>query len=574
MIKASSILLKLGCFTFFSLFASSPAIAQDISADGTTNTNVASPDNSNFEINEGNRAGNNLYHSFGNFSVPDGGSANFNNAPDVENIINRVTGGSVSDINGLIKANGSANLFLINPAGIIFGENARLDIGGSFLGSTADSLSFIDGTEFSATNTQTKPLLTINAPIGLNLRDNPQPIANNSATGLEVKPNKNISLVGGNLDFDRGKLIAPGGKIELGSLTGVGRVGLSGDGSLNFPVGVQRGDITLNNGASVNVSAGGGGSIAVNANNLNMSGISSLEAGIAQNLGSITAQAGNINVDATSSVLLKDGSRISSNTDGDGNKVRINASDRIIVDGSQDDNRSSIATSVVGIGNAGNISITTNNLSLTNGGQISADNFKEGNGGNITINAGDRISVEGDGIGSFIGITSIIRNQKQDEVTGKITRPKAIGNAGDIFLTTKNLSVNNVAQVSASNLGEGNAGNVTIKDSDTVRIDGNNKNNGIFSGITSGTSGEGQGNAGVIDITTKNLDVTNAGQIGAGVFKTIGVGGNGGVIKINASNNITVDGRINEVPTSIGSGVGLNGKGNGGGIEITTKNLS
>jgi filamentous hemagglutinin family protein len=646
MTKASSILIKLGCLTLFSLFASSPVLAQEISADGTTNTTVTSPDNSNFEINEGDRAGNNLYHSFGNFSVPNGGSANFNNAPDVENIINRVTGGSVSDINGLIKANGSANLFLINPAGIIFGENARLDIGGSFLGSTADSLSFIDGTEFSATNTQTKPLLTINAPIGLNLRDNPQPITNNSATGLQVKGGKNISLVGGNLEIDRGKLIAPGGKIELGSLSGAGTVGLRGDGSLSFPVGVQRGNITLNNEASVNVSAGGGGSIALFANNLNMSRNSSVEAGIAKNLGSPTAQAGNINVDATGSVLLEDGSRISSNTDGDGNagkvtinasdtvsvdgkneqngklssiesttsggkgnagevaltaknlfvtnfgqigansfgegdggKVKINASDSISIDGSdrtKDGTRSSIATLATSKGNAGEIDVTTNNLSIANAGQISADNFGVGNGGNIVIKAGDRISVEGDGIGDFIGVTSIIRNEVKDKDTEQITRPKAIGNAGDIFLTTKNLSVNNVAQVSAANLGEGNAGNVKIDASEEVSVSGNNKAEKIFSGITTLIGGGGKGKAGEIDITTKNLSITDLAQIG-----TANLGdGDGGKIRINASDRIIVDGSFVEENNSIIStsstsiATSVNGIGKAGDIDLTTKGLS
>ncbi len=101
------------------------------------------------------------------------------NAESISNIFSRVTGRNISNIDGLIRANGSASLFLINPAGIIFGENARLDIGGSFYGSTASSILFEDG-EFSAADLANPPLLTVNAPIGLGFRDHPGDIVNRS----------------------------------------------------------------------------------------------------------------------------------------------------------------------------------------------------------------------------------------------------------------------------------------------------------------------------------------------------------------------------------------------------------
>lgn len=166
----------------------SPAAAQ-ISSDGTLSTAVTTPDNRNFTIDNGNRAGNNLFHSFSEFSIPTGGSAVFRNADDITNIFSRVTGGSISNIDGLIKANGNANLFLLNPNGILFGPNARLDIGGSFIGTTANSILFADGVEFSATNPNTPPLLTVSVPIGLQMGNNPAPIqVRGTGHNISVRP--------------------------------------------------------------------------------------------------------------------------------------------------------------------------------------------------------------------------------------------------------------------------------------------------------------------------------------------------------------------------------------------------
>ncbi|HEY9297759.1 MAG TPA: filamentous hemagglutinin N-terminal domain-containing protein, partial [Phormidium sp.] len=142
-----------------------PAIAQ-ISSDGSVPTTVT-PGN-NFTINGGLRTGSNLFHSFSEFSVPNGGSAYFNNAFDVQNIINRVTGTSISNIDGLLRANGTANLFLINPNGIIFGENSSLNIGGSFVATTANALRLANGDVFSSDRAQPLPSQILNvAPSAL-----------------------------------------------------------------------------------------------------------------------------------------------------------------------------------------------------------------------------------------------------------------------------------------------------------------------------------------------------------------------------------------------------------------------
>ncbi|MDJ0572827.1 MAG: filamentous hemagglutinin N-terminal domain-containing protein, partial [Pleurocapsa sp. MO_192.B19] len=187
-------LVKTSLFAFgISLIATS--VSGQITPDGSLPTNVNQQGNIT-EITGGEQAGSNLFHSFQDFSVQTGNEAFFNNAVDIDNILSRVTGGNISSIDGLIRANGSANLFLINPAGIVFGDNARLDVGGSFLGSTSTGLLFDDGTEFSATDIAA-PVLTINAPIGLNLRDATGDISN---TG-NLQSDRNLTLSANNLDL-------------------------------------------------------------------------------------------------------------------------------------------------------------------------------------------------------------------------------------------------------------------------------------------------------------------------------------------------------------------------------------
>lgn len=210
------------------VFWNNCALAQ-ITPDGTLGaegSQVTSPIPGGFLIEGGATRGTNLFHSFQEFSIPTNGIAYFNNALNIQNILTRVTGGFVSNIDGLIAANGTANLFLLNPKGILFSPNASLDIGGSFFVSTARSLVFDNGFEFSALNPQSPPLLTINVPLGLQYGANAGSIQAQGSM-LQVPNGKTLALVGGDVALDGSILSASNGRIELGSLAGNNLVSLT-----------------------------------------------------------------------------------------------------------------------------------------------------------------------------------------------------------------------------------------------------------------------------------------------------------------------------------------------------------
>ena len=151
--------------------------------------------------------GSNLFHSFQEFNIKEGRGAYFANPEAIKNIFSRVTGNNPSHLLGTLGVLGNANLFFLNPNGIIFGSNAQLDVRGSFVGSTANNIVFPDGTEFSATNPEAAPLLTVKVeqPIGLRFEGQEGLITN--AADLVV--GRNLTLAGGNLDL-QGQLQAGG----------------------------------------------------------------------------------------------------------------------------------------------------------------------------------------------------------------------------------------------------------------------------------------------------------------------------------------------------------------------------
>jgi filamentous hemagglutinin family protein len=150
-------------------------------------------------LDKGARRGKNLFHSFSEFNVNAGRGAYFTNPKGVENIFSRVTGSDISQIFGTLGVLGNANLYFLNPNGIIFGPNARLDLNGSFLGTTADSVIFDNSYQFSASNPDTPPLLTVNIPVGLGMRAN--------AGDIIVQTGQNVELTTVSENLDAGQLL-------------------------------------------------------------------------------------------------------------------------------------------------------------------------------------------------------------------------------------------------------------------------------------------------------------------------------------------------------------------------------
>jgi filamentous hemagglutinin family protein len=174
-------------------------------------------------ISGGAQRGSNLFHSFSQFNVSNGQRVYFVNPSEIQNILTRVTGGQASNILGTLGVEGSANLFLLNPNGIVFGRNTRLDVSGSFVGTTANSFVFPNGVQFSATNPQAPPLLTINVPIGLQFGSQPGRITSqavsqneqgNAIGGLSVASGRSLSLIGGEIALDGSMLSATDGRIQ------------------------------------------------------------------------------------------------------------------------------------------------------------------------------------------------------------------------------------------------------------------------------------------------------------------------------------------------------------------------
>ncbi|BAY14613.1 filamentous hemagglutinin-like protein [Anabaenopsis circularis NIES-21] len=552
----------IGSVIAFSANSTSAQIMQD----GTlpTNSQVTTQNNTTI-ITGGTRVGDNLFHSFLNFSVPANTTASFQNTAGIQNIISRVTGNSISEIDGTLQAGGTANLFLINPNGIVFGPQATLNIGGSFLASTASRINFADGKTFSATDTQVSSLLSVSIPIGLQFTAIAAPIRNLSQAspngainvirqpvGLQVQSGKTLALVGGDLFLDGGNVTAKSGNIELGSVVPNSLVTLKpisqgwvlGYESVNNFQNIRLAQRIVGSTAvgSVLDASGvdGGGRITVQGNIVEL--ISRYAIVTSQTLGMRDGQDLTINA---KNLILRDGAqiRVSTFNKGDGGNLNVNASDSVELIGGIFEpvmNRSiatALVSDTVGDGHAGDITVNTSRLRLKNGAAISAGSSgnlnsststfipARGNGGNITINASDSVEITGI---LAVGFPSNLS-----------ARTRGPGAAGTVTVNTAKLLIRDGGIAVASQI---------------PRLPPNTKYQGNVNEL--GTAGEINVNAGSILLDKKGQISSNS------------QGGGGGDITLQVQDVLLLR-RNSQISTNAGTG---NAPGNGGNITINAPN--
>ena len=614
-----------GAITLTGYFAialsGNPAVAQ-ITPDATlgTESSVVTP-NVNIRGLPGDRIdggavrGANLFHSFQEFNVGDGQRVYFANPTGIENILSRITGNNLSNILGTLGVDGGANLFLLNPNGIIFGVGAKLDISGSFFASTANSVVFDNGYQFSAKNPETPPLLTVSTPLGVQYGSNQYPATIRNTGTLAV--GQNFTLNAGNLDLQGlvqagkdltlqaqdtvkvrdsvtnpfiaaagSKLLVQGnGTVDIFALNHANSGFFSGgDMVLRSPNSVF-GDAHYTTGGNFrieqldgslgNLSSPGDPVIRASGNVsfTNYTGASlHIFAGGSVNLGSVTITGTDATNFINETVTLSDQKT----------QVPINGSTRPTLD---------IRAGTLAVGNPINgcvgcplfqpTNFTFSNTPLTADitinqivinrpdGLVFLTNQYQRNpalAGNIQVT---RI-VGDDRNGGFRGKGSDVVIDSRGNITlpedGRIQTNSGTGNAGNVTLIANgSFFMNPGSQIQAVTFGQGNAGNVTIKVGDAVR------NSGIGTVIYTNVEPGAVGNAGEINIQAGSLSLIDGAQLQA-----IGGQGNAGNVIINVRDDVLISGADSsgEYNSSIYTSIGEGATGNGGNIEIEARTLT
>ncbi|MEL6439174.1 MAG: filamentous hemagglutinin N-terminal domain-containing protein [Cyanobacteria bacterium J06621_8] len=540
----NKILLFCVCIcTFFSIKVNAQVIPD--STLGNESSTVRSVDSLQNIIEGGAIRDDNLFHSFQDFNIGEGFKSNFANPDGVTNIFSRITGGNASQIFGTLEVNGVANLFLMNPNGIVFGEKTAINVNGAFLGTTAENIFFSGGDIFSAVETN-KTTLTVDVPIGLGFGSNPgtivikgsghtledtinfTPVAGrNSSQGVQIKPKQSFALFGGDIILEGGIINANEGHVLLGSIK-EGEISFDFDSSqffVNYEKAEKLGNIKLTNRSLVDASGFNSGSVEIYGSNITLENTSVI---LNQNSGVISSD--DVKLTATESISFSDPfltegirSGVISETlnSGSGGDIFLSAPEVSIKGGT-------IANSSYGDASGGSIYVFAKNLSVSDTGSIGTATSSISRGGNIVIDASDSVNVGSNS--NMDGAVDII-----------LSVTTGFENSGDVVVRTSKLSVENggivgsVSRPSPDNLGgqTGRAGDVLIDATESVKVAGSS----VFSPSNIISSSISFGDSGNLTINTSNLLLQDDGAL------SVSAAGdrNAGRLHVTASKSIIID---------------------------------
>jgi len=534
----------------------------------------------------GQHRGHNLFHSFSQFSLNPNETATFSGPADIQHIISRVTGGAPSQINGVLRTTlPHADMWLLNPNGVIFGPQARLELKGAFYVSTADYLRLADNGRFDARQLQNS-VLTVAPPRAFGFLAPPAALEVRAQSLLATPARKTFSLVGGDITMRQAQLIAPQGQINLISVADVGEVDVSHYATEAF---AQLGRIRLMDNTLIQVDGPGAGQITLRGQQLKLYR-SQLQA---RTLADQTGQGITLLLTEKTDISGQ-GSDVSSITLGSGNAGQIHiTTPQLTLSMGQID-----ATSQ-GPGRAGNITLNTAQMRLNRASEISSDSVAQGSGGNINIQATERLQVIDERVAptaqeAFFtsGITTTALAQGEGGhitidtgqlqiVGGSITsNTHAQGNAGRIVINAKQAEFTQGGFISSTALSQatGQGGNIKITVQDRLMIQGLRQgfiktNTDIFEDLQSGIAALtfGQASAGNITVSAQQLVLDNQGAIGVG---TLGEGAAGTVDIQVGTLQLTAGGLIT------GSSGGIVGKhlflgtGHGGTVHIVADRIN
>ncbi|MDM8566650.1 filamentous hemagglutinin N-terminal domain-containing protein [Candidatus Halobeggiatoa sp. HSG11] len=552
----------------------------EVITDGTLgqNINLPGPD---FQIisDLGQQHGGNLFHSFQDFNLNSLESATFSGPDNVQNILSRVTGGNPSNIDGLIRSTiPNADMYFLNPYGIMFGPNARLDVQGSFHASTADYLKLGENGRFDA-RYPSDSLLTV-APVEAFGFLTTSPISMQGSQ-LSVPTGKTFSLSGGDLTLSKTKLSAPSGQINLASTKDKTEI-------IPADITALSGDITISHNSLLDIGGGGSlfirsGKLLVDSSNINAKTMGGKDAG------EVSIQADKIHFDG--------GSRLIGQTRGAGNasKVNLQATESVKFSGaSKAGFASRIDTRTFGTGYSGPINIKAEQIIFADDSLIFAGTRGQGDGTHVNFHAEKVILKDGGSIlaGSFGKGNGSNINIYTDrlEMIGKISSAiisgaKASGSGGKIYVEAQDVLIDNGGVVTTGVTGTGNAGSIHFKVNGKITLAGVNGAGGpssISADVSPWTAGNKAGVGGKILIESDQLIVKDGGIISAttSAAKNTNTGQGGNIIiKVTDKMELTGVNPYGETEMGFGSGIyaGSNGVGNnagdGGYINLQAGNL-